>query len=697
VPIQVPVGRKLNFGALVGAMADVVLIADPDLRLSFVNEAGEALMGWSAEEWIGRSILDLVHPDDIAVAVSSAGTVQGKRAGSPVEVRARTADGGWKWLEIVGADALGVPGVNGLVIVARDLTQRRMWEVAAGETERFQQVMQHASSITLLLDEEGRVGSVNGAFTRLLGHDPSIVIGRTLISFTDEEGGGELAAAIERCIRTGRSVSCEVPMRVVDPQHLPRPIRFEIVNLLDDPVVAGLVVTAHDVSDLHVARRTLEHLARHDALTGLVNRSVLVERLERVVAERLPAAVIFIDLDRFKPVNDLLGHEAGDELLRTVGQRLQHLIRPDDLVARVGGDEFVVLALGITDRSAGVALCERIDATLAGPYALHAGPVRVTASVGLAVADAESTVTGLLADADVAMYDAKAGRRGEPVRSLPERQRNANQRRRLADDLAAGLQRGEVVAHLQPIADLATRRTLAVEALARWNHPELGTLGPASFLDLAEDAGLDLVLGDVILDSACSAMRNLPGHLRLCVNLSVTQLADRGLRGRIELILARHGIPPSRLNVEITEHATLARRPGGGRVSPEQTLLELREMGASLSLDDFGTGYSSLTHIRRYPLKAIKIDRSFVAGVADHPEDRAVIAAVVGLADMLGLQVVGEGVETEEQLRHLQQLGCRAAQGHLICHPLPAHELELWLNERADDWSIVGERERITA
>jgi predicted signal transduction protein with EAL and GGDEF domain len=355
-------------------------------------------------------------------------------------------------------------------------------------------------------------------------------------------------------------------------------------------------------------------------------------------------------------------------------------------VARVGGDEFVVLALGVTDRSAGQALCERIDATLSMPYLLTEGPVRVTSSVGLALADHDSTVTGLLADADLAMYEAKAARRGEPERSFGQRQRSANERRRLADELAAGLQRGEVVAHLQPVVSVTDGNTVGLEALVRWNHPTLGLLAPSVFLDLAEDAGLDLLLGDVVLRSAVATMRDLDPALFLGVNLSVGQLADRGLRARAAAILADHRITPERLVVEITEHATIARQAGGGRVSPEHTLEELRATGAHLCLDDFGTGYSSLTHIRRYQLQSIKVDRSFVAGITEHPEDRAVVAAMVGMAAALGLQVVAEGVETEAQLAELQRLGCQLAQGYLFARPLPPDEVGPWLRSRGADW-----------
>ncbi|MEI8239534.1 MAG: EAL domain-containing protein [Actinomycetota bacterium] len=676
----------IDFEALVGALPDALIVVDTNINLLYVNQAGAELLGWKPERWIGRSIVDLVHPDDAASVLSSTMTMQDKSVGTPVEIRARAADGSWKLIEIVGRNSLDDERIGGLVVSMRDITKRRMWEVAESDTVRFQQVVQHAPSITLLLEADGTVSSANAAFTRLLGHDLSNVLGRRLVSFCAGDGADELGAAIDRASISERPVSCEVAMRVLDLEAAPKPMRFEIANLLDDPVVSGLVVTAYDVSDLHTTRRSLEHLERHDSLTGLANRSVLLEQLEQVIDLHTKAAVVFIDLDRFKPVNDLLGHASGDELLQVVSERLRQIIRPGDLLARVGGDEFVVLALGVDDRQTGQTLCDRIDATLSMPYLLAEGPVRVTASVGLALVDDEATVTGLLADADLAMYEAKAARRGEPERSVTQHQRNANERRRLADDLSAGLSRGEVVAYLQPLVSMSNGNTVGVEALVRWHHPERGVLAPGAFLDLAEDAGLDLLLGDVVLRSACAAVRDIDQNIHLSVNLSVAQLADRGLCERVRTILADHRIAPQRLMVEITERATLTRRPGGGRVSPEHTLHELRSLGASLCLDDFGTGYSSLTHIRRYPLTAIKIDRSFVSGVVDHPEDRAVIAAMVGMADALHLQVVGEGVETEAQLRALGELGCDVAQGYLMCRPMHPSKLTDWMATRGRDW-----------
>jgi diguanylate cyclase (GGDEF)-like protein/PAS domain S-box-containing protein len=675
--------------ALIDALADPVFVVDTDGRLRFLNAAVGAVLGWEPSEWIGRSVGEVVHQDDLALVVSSLGTVQGKPTGTPIEVRVRNAAGEWQWLEVIGADRTGVPGVDGVVCVARDLTQRRMWEVAAGDVTRFQQVVQHAPSITLLLDGNGVVTSTNGAFTRLLGHDPSLVVGQRLAVFAEPPNDVILQGTIDACAHTGDSATVEVPMCRSDPRAEPVPVRFQIIDLLDDPVVAGIVVTGHDISELDDARRALEHLVRHDVLTGLANRALLRDRLDDLLAVGRGFTVLFVDLDRFKPVNDLLGHETGDDVLRMVADRLQSVSRPGDVVARVGGDEFVMVALDVVEHADATALAARVERRLSEPYLMSVGPVRVGASVGIAAAREGTNADHLLAEADASMYATKDAKRRGVAGPQTHQRRALDRGRRLAEDLAVGIARGEVDAHLQPIVDVRTGRTVMLEALARWRHPDLGLLAPRAFIDLAEYTGLDVALGEAVLRSACATIRragDAASEVALSVNMSVGELTDVAARDRVERTLREFDLPAHRLVVEVGEDALGT--SGDSGVGTEVTLLALDAMGARLCLDDFGTGVSSLTTVRRFPLSVLKVDGTFVRGMTHRHQDRAVVASVVAVGAALGVAVVAEAVESEEQLHFLAGLGCPLVQGHHVCKPLPPDDAIAWLRGTGSDVAL---------
>lgn len=693
-------GPGLDPVALLDALPDSALVCDTEGRILFASEAAFHVFGWKPVDWVGRMVLDVVHPDDLSLVLTSLGSIQTKVRGTPVEVRIRDASGGWRLVEVVGTNALTDQGVGALVMVGRDITDRRRWEVAAGDVERFQRIVQVAASLTMLLDREGTIVTSNAAFTRSLGHDPAKVIGRRLSSFVVPRHVADLEAALDRLLARdgaahGGHVCLDLPMLTAGPEVDVRPFRFEFVDALDDPVVQGIVVTGHDVTEMHSMKRELEHLARHDPLTRLPNRSMLSDRLQRLLEFGETFAVLFIDLDRFKPINDLYGHEAGDQVLSMVAERLRDFIRPNDLVARVGGDEFVVVAHGIATRDAARRVSDRMEMVLSVPYHLDMGPLRVGASVGISVVDEGSTVTSMLAEADMDMYDSKRSRRGMVPRSRGERHRSVIERRRMAEECLAGLSSGEFVAHLQPIVDLRSGAVVRLEALARWHHPRHGLLGPSGFADLIDDAGLDEALGEIVLDSACATLARLEresgvGH-RLAVNMSVGQLSDPLLCHRVQAIVARHDIAVSQLVVEITEQGVLAEHVRAGGVLPERTLAELCELGATVSLDDFGTGASSLNQLQRLPLSDVKIDTSFIDGMASNHRHDALVRAIIALAGSLGLQVVAEGIETAEQLATLRELGCDLGQGQYFVRPLASDELVRWLEARAAAGAPVGD------
>jgi len=434
-----------------------------------------------------------------------------------------------------------------------------------------------------------------------------------------------------------------------------------------------------------VASRRLRHQALHDDLTDLPNRALLYERMEDALkdVERSgePAALLLVDLDRFKEVNDTLGHDSGDRLLEEVAARLQGVVRRGDTLARLGGDEFAVLLRGLPDRGMAAELAGRLQDAISRPFMLEGVAAVLDASIGIAHCPEHGTdVHTLVQRADVAMYDAKRGRTSIETYSS-ERDPYSAERLQLLGELRAAIGNGELVLHYQPKVDVSSQRVVGVEALVRWQHPVHGLLGPAEFVPLAERTG---AIGDLtrwVLDSALAqarVWRDAGLDMTMAVNLAAPNIADATLPDAVAALLERHGVPGDRLECEISEHTVMA--------DPRRALLildRLRGLGVKLSLDDFGTGHSSLSYLKRLPLDEVKIDRSFVMGMTEDDNDAAIVRTTIDLARNLGLEVVAEGVETETILRNLSDLSCDVAQGFFLSRPLPAAELDTWLADRA--------------
>jgi diguanylate cyclase (GGDEF)-like protein len=414
-------------------------------------------------------------------------------------------------------------------------------------------------------------------------------------------------------------------------------------------------------------------LSLTDDLTGLDNRRSFTAEVEGAIADERPFALLMIDLDQFKELNDTLGHHLGDELLRCVGPRLSSVVRDGDLVARLGGDEFGVLVRG-ADPDAATVTATRLRAALAQPFALAGISLHVGASVGIAVFPEHAADAGtLLRHADVAMYEAKRGRTGHEIYK-PKADHHSRDRLALAGEVRRALAQDELALHYQPVADLATGELLGVEALVRWRHPDRGLLAPGAFLPSIEHTEVMRAVSHRVLAMAicqAGAWFRTDRAWRVAVNLSATDLLDRALVDDVAALLRRYGTPARRMMLEVTE-SILMTDPARAM----EVLAELRSLGVHLALDDFGTGWSSLTHLQRMPVDEIKIDRSFVAAMASDAGSAAIVSSTVDLAHALGLRVVAEGIEDEATWTRLRTVGCDAAQGYYLSKPLAPGELE---------------------
>ncbi|MYM85357.1 EAL domain-containing protein [Duganella sp. FT50W] len=545
---------------------------------------------------------------------------------------------------------------------------------------RLQAILNKAADAILTVDSGGVLMSANAAAGRLFGYAPEKMVTLPLdrlIPVGIGEAAGLDAAGLLRMIACGVTHGYELPGWRSDGSAFPLAMSVSEVELPDEHLFVAIL---HDLTEQQQAQQRIHRLAHHDTLTGLANRLSLNLRLEQLLAQTRRnggmAAVLFIDLDHFKKINDTHGHETGDLLLVAVSQRLQELLREVDTIARLGGDEFIIVTDGAITPDDASNIAVRIVDALTAPYHLNGKTVHSGASVGVAMFPSDGEDAGtLMRHADTAMYAAKSQGRGNFQFFSAAMNTATHERLLLESRLWQALEQDEFELYLQPQVELATQRIIGAEALLRWHHPELGMVGPDRFIPIAEESGLILPLGDWVLQRACALLHGwrVPAlsHLRLAVNLSARQCHGPGLLPHLDRMLHSHGINPALLELEITESAAMQ--------DPERSralLSELRSRGIKVAIDDFGTGYSSLSYLKLFELDRIKIDRSFVKDIESDPDDAVIVAATIALAHSLGLEVIAEGVETQAQCDFLRAKQCDEAQGYLFAKPLPVAQFE---------------------
>jgi diguanylate cyclase (GGDEF)-like protein/PAS domain S-box-containing protein len=557
------------------------------------------------------------------------------------------------------------------------IVKERTFKLEESEA-KSRSIVESASDGIIVIDERGTIETYNRGAQRIFGYSPEEVVGqqiKLLMPFSyyedpEETLGGFLNADGQRMIGIDR----EVEGQRKDGSRFPLEISVNEVQFVGRRLFTGVL---RDITERKLTEERLKYLAHYDSVTGLPNRVLFMDRLNQTLA-RFPwhsrgAAVAFLDLDRFKPINDSLGHEAGDTLLKEVGARLTKCLRTGDTVGRMGGDEFTIILADLAQPDDVLGICRTIIASLSEPFVIGGRELYVTASIGVSVCPADGRDSDtLLKNADAAMYRAKEQGRNNCQLYSPEMNAKASAHLEMQFNLRQALERQQLLLQYQPVIDLQTSRITGMEALVRWRHPDKGLVHPAEFIPMAEETGLIAAIGEWVLREACGQLKvwqaaGLPVN-RVSVNLSARQFQQPTLVGMLKGIMRETGVDPRALELELTE-SVMQHQDKAIRV-----LEELHALGVQIAIDDFGTGYSSLNYLKQLPIQRLKIDRSFVNDITSNPVDAAIVTAVVTLAHSLRLKVVAEGVETQSQLELLRLLHCDEMQGYVFSKPLTASD-----------------------
>ena len=644
------------------------------------SRGAQILFGYSTEEAVGQNVLFLYadEPVDSNAEIHELFLDHG----SPMmEVRRRKKSG-----DVFRAKLLLNHVLNknnepvGMVARLSEIADH----LSISEKQRLHaRIIENSEEGIMITDINNKIVSVNNAFTRITGYSAGEAIGKTPDILRAGKNSPDFRAEVLAAMHGAGAWHGEIVGKRKNGELFPQSVSIGTVRDNANAVSHAFVIFS-DISVLRATEERMKHLVNYDSLTGLPNRSLFgqlfAQALSSARREQEYGALLVIDLNRFASVNDTLGHEVGDELLRQVGQRLRTTLREEDILARIGGDEFVVALVHIQKREHGGLVAEKLLASLTSPFVIDSHALHIDAAVGISVYPEDGhDVTTLHRNADVAMKRAQKNRDSGYLFYSPEMNRRAKEQWQLEGELRQALGQRQLVLHFQPKASLRSGRMVGAEALVRWSHPTRGMVPPSKFIALAEETGLILDVGHWILEEACRQIRDwLDQGIKLvpiAVNLSPRQF-DPQLPERLAGLIARHAVPVELLRLEITENMLMQ--------DPEKVIEimnRLAAQGFGLALDDFGTGYSSLAYLKKFPISTLKIDRSFVIGVPQDENDCAIAQAIVTMGKQLRQEIVAEGVETREQMNYLRQLGCDQLQGYLYSPPLATAEFLRLLTE----------------
>jgi len=686
-------GRR--FKALVSNAADIIIVADQSGAMQYVSPAFKRILGYTSGSYKGESIITLLHPEDMEQMAREFPTLFGDPTGVLETVlRIKDVDGNWRHFEATITNRLDDADVRGIVGNLHDITELHE------ANERFRSAFDGAPIGMAISDLEGRILQANPALGRIIGRRSEDLVDVNVKDFTHPDDREATAAEMHRVLETG-AIGYQIEKRYihVDGQEVWVSVSASCVRG-EQQQPLYLIGQIEDITERRALSDRLAFAAIHDPLTGLPNRELFMDRLEvalrRVTRGPHELTVIFLDLDRFKLINDSLGHDVGDQVLCAVAERLSGAMRATDTLARFGGDEFTVLCEGVSNESDALEVAQRLVLAMSQPLVLQTGEVFVSLSLGIALSRPGESGGVIMRNADIAMYRAKDRGPSRIEIYREDSKHNAVSRLRTSNELHRALEREELELHYQPFVDLHTETLVGMEALVRWQHPTRGLLLPNEFIGLAEDSGMIVSLGAWVLNEACrqvvhwQAFRKEVGQddtrLSISVNVSAIQLADPGFPRQVADAINQTGIDPDRLWLEITE-STLMRDPD----EVVGILRSFRELGIHIEIDDFGTGYSSLSYLQRFPVECLKIDRSFVSDLDTRSDNSAIVRAIIGLGDSLGLPIIAEGVETRGQVARLRTLGCHLAQGYLFGRPRSAQALGAYPNDDLSSWHQILE------